>query len=503
MKAEQLDEADISPEEDDNSSTTSEGTTSSSSSAEQNSPNKENKVIENTSSEKPLNEDNPRKNLQGAESFYGTIEHVEDAILVVEACRQGHLPRVKRRLGDRDRASIRPGSVFAFTERESGIRRWTDGKIWSPSRISGEFLLYRQLEQRVAPVKRQPKALGGGEEEDDSSAGPLFKKEGLMKKTISVNIGDETFHLICYFRDVDPSNKNCLGSTAPSKSSFFAPLKDARTNKPRAVTPNQSPHHAGSPRSIPHTARTPTPIAPLQQSAATMGLASYPGYFTSTSREAQGYTIGKQPVHPSWSFPTNYEAGVQARGGADISFNPPSASHHQTSYTINAAHSSSAHPGFYGYPQSHQQPLQGEQIPPPMGYYGPPHPIYHPTAYHSGGYAVPHNQPHPYQHAYPPHGYRPMPVRTGYARYPNYPIQFSSQHHALPPLRRENIEAAGSRTRIEALVEPMPKVPRVSAPRPPKPAADDSLLLRHFADSVHERGAIPPVEHANHGPDTN
>ena len=102
-------------------------------------------------------------NFMGAETFYGTVETVEDAILVVEACRRGLLPRVARRLGDRDRALIRPGSIFVFVERESGIKRWTDGKIWSPSRITGDFLSYRQLEQRLASTKR------GGE----TVAGPL------------------------------------------------------------------------------------------------------------------------------------------------------------------------------------------------------------------------------------------------------------------------------------------------------------------------------------------
>lgn len=33
------------------------------------------------------------------------------------------------------------GAVFVFGEEESGMKRWTDGRLWSPSRISGNFLV--------------------------------------------------------------------------------------------------------------------------------------------------------------------------------------------------------------------------------------------------------------------------------------------------------------------------------------------------------------------------
>jgi hypothetical protein len=45
---------------------------------------------------------------------------------------------------------ITSGSVFVFDEDESGIKRWTDGFFWSPSRILGNFLLYRETEKRGA-----------------------------------------------------------------------------------------------------------------------------------------------------------------------------------------------------------------------------------------------------------------------------------------------------------------------------------------------------------------
>jgi len=45
---------------------------------------------------------------------------------------------------------ITSGSVFVFDEDESGIKRWTDGFFWSPSRILRNFLLYRETEKHGA-----------------------------------------------------------------------------------------------------------------------------------------------------------------------------------------------------------------------------------------------------------------------------------------------------------------------------------------------------------------
>lgn len=57
--------------------------------------------------------------------------------------------RIPRRLLDSERAAmIRPGNVFVWDESETGIRRWTDGKLWSASRVHGAFLTYRELLER-------------------------------------------------------------------------------------------------------------------------------------------------------------------------------------------------------------------------------------------------------------------------------------------------------------------------------------------------------------------
>ena len=88
--------------------------------------------------------------LSKIETFYGMVETSADALRIFQLCREGRLGRVRRRLHDHERKQIRSGSVFVFNETESGIKRWTDGRLWSPSRIFGDFLIYRELEKKYA-----------------------------------------------------------------------------------------------------------------------------------------------------------------------------------------------------------------------------------------------------------------------------------------------------------------------------------------------------------------
>lgn len=69
--------------------------------------------------------------------------------MVFEAARRGICPVVTRRLHDSEKTSlVVSGSVFAFDEHATGIKRWTDGTLWSPSRIIGNYLVYRELEKK-------------------------------------------------------------------------------------------------------------------------------------------------------------------------------------------------------------------------------------------------------------------------------------------------------------------------------------------------------------------
>jgi hypothetical protein len=65
------------------------------------------------------------------ETFYGYIDTTQDVLLIFEGCRRGLLPRVNRRLQEKERKLIRSGSVFVFDERESGKKgcRWLDSGV--------------------------------------------------------------------------------------------------------------------------------------------------------------------------------------------------------------------------------------------------------------------------------------------------------------------------------------------------------------------------------------
>ncbi|KAF8603390.1 hypothetical protein BDV93DRAFT_442486 [Ceratobasidium sp. AG-I] len=172
------------------------------------------------------------------------IETTEDALLILEAARRGLIPRVTRRLVDRERRMITSGSVFVFDEDESGIKRWTDGLLWSPSRILGNFLLYRETDKKGTSANANAQAAASNDPSpllvnDPANTSPpprkdsttslsrpkdgraqadrnreralvgsltnsyKFKPDGMMKKTFSLTINGSAQHLISYYKVVD------------------------------------------------------------------------------------------------------------------------------------------------------------------------------------------------------------------------------------------------------------------------------------------------------------
>ncbi|KAI9141549.1 Gti1/Pac2 family-domain-containing protein [Paraphysoderma sedebokerense] len=119
------------------------------------------------------------------EAFHGLIRNIDDALLVIEAARVGLVPLVRKRLTAKQRSEIRSGSVFVWNEKGSGIKRWTDGKAWSASRINTVFLVYRELSKKVR--------YGGQDVED---FGGEVMEEGLIKKAVSIStVDDRDLHI--------------------------------------------------------------------------------------------------------------------------------------------------------------------------------------------------------------------------------------------------------------------------------------------------------------------
>ncbi|TGJ87402.1 hypothetical protein E0Z10_g1364 [Xylaria hypoxylon] len=178
-------------------------------------------------------------------TFHGFIGSTMDALILFEACLSGLITHVARRPHDRERAIvIQSGNVFIYEEHSSGIKRWTDGVPWSPSRILGNFLLYRELDKPFQPgekkramkrnktdggiLKHSPThrsnsigAFGSGasalpttmanmdnsinmNDVERAYIGSLvdsyqFKENGLIKKTISVQFNGVSHHLVSYY----------------------------------------------------------------------------------------------------------------------------------------------------------------------------------------------------------------------------------------------------------------------------------------------------------------
>lgn len=176
-------------------------------------------------------------------TFRGYVRTTKDALLLFEACLSGHINHVPRRPHDRERTSlIDSGNVFIYEEQSSGIKRWTDGVTWSPSRILGNFLVYRELEKPFPPGEKKramkrgnrprpasvvrpgepymkpsgyspehvPAAVAGDgrvtqqTEAERELFGSLvdsygFKEKGLVKKTMSVTVNKVTHHLVSYY----------------------------------------------------------------------------------------------------------------------------------------------------------------------------------------------------------------------------------------------------------------------------------------------------------------
>lgn len=125
-------------------------------------------------------------------AFRGFVETTLDALLIFEGCKRGLLPKISRRLQDFEkRELVVSGAVFVFDEEETGIKRWTDGLTWSPSRTLGNFLVYRELDKKAAlqkiPVTTGGDGANGEDDEEGGSGGKSRLLGGLTSKADPVD----------------------------------------------------------------------------------------------------------------------------------------------------------------------------------------------------------------------------------------------------------------------------------------------------------------------------
>lgn len=289
-------------------------------------------------------------------TYEGFVRDTKEALLLFEGVLRGSLPRVTRRPHDRERSSlIKSGSIFIYEEGASGIKRWTDGVPWSPSRILGNFLIYRELEKPFPPgeKKRATKKMSKRPGEDpmqsdgldssftspiepDTPTSPMvkneygsgsnsdketerllvgsltdsyaFKDQGLIKKTMSVNVEGVQYHMVSYYNPEDvrngtlhrPNQKGDLSflKVRPElihRQNFRAPVEDMEESMQQyaqSMRPNQpymAPHGF-----VPHSTAgyMPHVSAPMHTA---------PGY----GMQMHGYSQQYSDPHVNRSMPTS------------------------------------------------------------------------------------------------------------------------------------------------------------------------------------------------------
>lgn len=294
------------------------------------------------------------------ETYNGHVRTPADAIILFEACRLGLLPRVQRRLSEKERQSIKSGSVFVWDEREAGMRRWTDGKSWSASRVSGSFLTYREMEGKrggsgfAAPLAasragKTPESargsdsdleLGGGEEGPD---GYRYKPDGLMKQSFSITTSSGNhLHLISYY---SRSHPNAHGLNNPSSDPNLRHIRPQKGMYPES-TVHEQPH-------IPAVTRAPMVSAP----------------YTTVPHMAGYARSGPPPPAINYSQPGygwTSQAPPHVYGGYQYNANgapPPTNGHSPLAYSQSVHHPNPPPQGPSAYDRSPVPP--NDTLPPP------------------------------------------------------------------------------------------------------------------------------------------
>lgn len=161
------------------------------------------------------------------------------------------------------------------------MRRWTDGKSWSASRVSGSFLTYREMEgkrgggfsngsgRRGGAGKTPDSGRGSDEDQDDGEPeGYRYKADGLMKQSFSITTSSgQHLHLISYYARPQagqdelpqPTSDPSLRGIVPAKG-MYPESSMGETNQTPALTraPMQQPTYMIAPQH-PHQQPYPPP----------------------------------------------------------------------------------------------------------------------------------------------------------------------------------------------------------------------------------------------------
>lgn len=377
------------------------------------------------------------------------IETNEDALRVIQGVLAGRLKAVSRRPYEIERAKlICSGNIFVFIEERSGIKRWTDGISWSPSRVVGKFLVYKELVKATAGSQSQPVAEGrqyGLTQGDASASGGAsssysYRNDGLIKKALSLKIkrdgedGYSTIHIISYYNQ-DEVSAGLLATPATLKS-----LVDVFPSDELAVALENT--SIGNFKTYGH--------------AGTGAAGSAPGPGRKRSSQSQS-----QSQSPTASVASSVSSGVVSGSSSTSTPVPVPASLKQTPSS------------------STLYPLPVQHLPTYPGYQHPHQPHQHQYLYQGQGYGQGQHLP-PHQHhqlpVYPPS--QPYPYTYRHSSNP-YLNDMSFQDVTSPAFKSANANGnhlpplslnAGQQQQLSLAGLPLPSVPVRSLPRMANPA---------------------------------
>ncbi|KAJ5608941.1 hypothetical protein N7528_009508 [Penicillium herquei] len=309
------------------------------------------------------------------ETYYGHVRTPADAIILFEACRIGLLPRVQRRLSEKERQSIRSGSVFVWDEREAGMRRWTDGKSWSASRVSGSFLTYREMEGKrgggsvsqgsVPRAGKTPESRGSDEERgdgtDEGPDGYRYKPDGLMKQSFSITTSTgQHLHLISYYAR---AHSSALSLQQPTTDPALRHVRPQKGLYPESTVNDQ--------QNLPVVTRGPMPGAAYPITPHPHPMGGYPRA-THPPPYQPSYAWGPPtPLATPPTVPVHYGPGylppVSAPQGPPPAYGPPQ---HQPPHPHPHGHGHALPPPPHGapvYDRPHHPEMSHPAGPPPAG----------------------------------------------------------------------------------------------------------------------------------------
>ena len=222
------------------------------------------------------------------------------------------------------------------------MRRWTDGKSWSASRVSGSFLTYREMEGKrgsnafVASGNRATKTpdSGPGEDPADGEEGPdgyRYKPDGLMKQSFSITTSqNQHLHLISYYSRSSPTAQVLR---QPSQDPNLASIQPAKGMYPESTVHDQS--------TVPAVTRSPMPGAPNYAAAP-------PSPYGRPHPHPHAYIPHGYIPHPAYMYPLS------------PMHTPPPYALHYAPHGIPMGYAPYAQPGM---PMNHAPPAAYDQRP--------------------------------------------------------------------------------------------------------------------------------------------